>query len=391
LVTTARSDYSTMYPVMRAAQEDRDIDARIFCAGMHLVERFGMTYQQLEFDGLDINEKIDYYVEGDTPLGLARSLGRGVTLFAEALERHKPDIIVVSGDRVENLALFTAATALQIPICHMCGGDITEGAFDNQVRHAMTKLSHWHMVSMPDHARRVLQMGEEAWRITMTGDAALDTVAGFQALSREELQKLEDIPCDGELVLSTFHPQTLGVNDGLQEYRNVLAILAEQTATPVLTYPNIDTGFEPLLEQIEAFRTVRPDAIVKKSFTRKGYYSMMAHAQFMIGNSSSGLWEAPSFELPCVNVGGRQDGRLRTSNVIDVDGLDVSALRRASIKAGSSAFRAGLKGIVNPYGHGGAAELTLSVLKNTPIDDRLLVKKFFELDIDPVKLGAEGF
>lgn len=390
LVTSARSDYSTMYPVMKAAQQDPEIESSVFCAGMHLVKEFGYTYRQLEADGLKISEKIDYHVPGDGVMALAQSLAQGVLLFSEALMRQKPDIILVSGDRIENMALFTAATALKIPICHMCGGDITEGAFDNQVRHMMTKLAHLHMVSMPEHARRVLQMGEEPWRITLTGDAALDTVVGFSPLTRQELFRLEQIPEQGDLVLSTFHPQTLGTVDSLQEYSNLLVVLAEVEAIPVLTYPNIDPGFEPLIDMLEGFKQVRPDAVIKRSFTRAGYYSMMSHASFMIGNSSSGLWEAPSFELPCVNVGGRQAGRLRAKNVIDVSGIELDLLRSAVRTAQSKEFRLSLNGLENPYGKGLAAALTLEVIKSTNLDDRLLMKKFYECSSDLSRVVIRG-
>ncbi len=390
LITSARSDYSTMYPVMQAAQLDPEIDASIFCAGMHLVEEFGYTYRQLEADGLEISEKVDYHVPGDGEIGLVQSLAKGVLLFSEALVRQNPDIILVSGDRIENMALFTAATALKIPICHMCGGDITEGAFDNQVRHMMTKLAHLHMVSMPEHARRVLQMGEEPWRITLTGDAALDTVVGFTPLNRKDLFSLESIPEQGYLALSTFHPQTLGEVDSLKEYANLLTALAEVDAIPVLTYPNIDPGFEPLIEMLEGFQRVRPDAVIKRSFTREGYYSMMAHAGFMIGNSSSGLWEAPSFELPCVNVGARQAGRLRAANVIDVDGLDLDGVRAAIKTAQSTAFRSSLKNLENPYGKGRAAALTLDVIKSASLGDRLLMKKFYECDAGLADVTIRG-
>jgi GDP/UDP-N,N'-diacetylbacillosamine 2-epimerase (hydrolysing) len=377
-VTTARSDYSTMFPVIKASLQDPSLETAVFCGGMHLLPQFGETYRNLLADGISIAEKIDFMSADDDVLAMARSLGKGVELFAKALLRHKPDFVVVSGDRIENLSLFAATTALQIPVAHLCGGDITEGAFDNQIRHTMTKLSHLHFVSMDEHRRRVLQMGEEPWRISVTGDAAIDTIMQFKKPDRESLAKELGLPVEKLWVLSTFHPQTLGSGDFVSQYRNLLDVLAEGAEIPILSYPNIDPGFENLTALIEQFRIRRPDALIVKSFTRESYYGVMSHSCYMIGNSSSGLWEAPSFRLPCVNVGGRQAGRKRGDNVIDVDGFDLSQMRSAVARAKSEIFQKGLSGH-NPYGSGGAAKLTLDRLKNAPSGDMLLVKKFFEI------------
>ena len=379
-VTTARSDYNTMYPVMQLAQKDTSIQAINFCAGMHLVERFGNTWQQLEQDGIHIDAKVDFHFTEDSDTGLGLALAQGGKAFTEALSTHRPDIICVSGDRIENLSLFVAATAMRIPIAHMCGGDITEGAFDNQVRHTMTKLSHLHFVSMPEHARRVVQMGEEPWRLTMTGDAAIDVILELEPLSREELFSAATIPADKEFCISTFHPQTLGTDNAVAQYETLLSELEKTEVVPVMIYPNIDPGFEPLIDMLEAFQAKRPDAVLRKSFDRQVFYTLMRHAKFMVGNSSSGLWEAPSFELPAINIGNRQAGRRRGENVIDVCGLDQKTMQGAFLKAQSEEFRNSLVGMKNPFGDGNAAVKTLKVLKETDLDDRLMIKKFFEIE-----------
>lgn len=386
-VTTARSDYSTMYPVMRAAIDNSELDAKIFCGGMHLLPKFGETFRQLEDDNIPITEKLHFFHEDEHPTALCDSIALGVQVFTKAFVKHDIDMVVVSGDRVENLALLSAATCLRMPICHLCGGDITEGAFDNQVRHTMTKLSHLHMVSMQEHYDRVVQMGEEPWRVAITGDAALDTVIDIEPYNREELAAIEDIPAQGDLVLCTFHPLTLGSENFKEQFSNVLAFLASGNEIPVITYPNIDPGFDDLIQQLNSFLNVKKNAILKKSFTRRGYYSMMYHAQFMVGNSSSGLWEAPSFRLPCINVGTRQSGRKRSCNVIDVCGDDLQVFKEAKVTLESHAFRRELEACENPYGTGHAAEKTISILKNTIIDDRLMVKKFFQI-ADPLKRGG---
>jgi len=385
-VTTARSDYSTMYPVMRAAVDDPGIDAKIFCGGMHLLKKFGETYRQLIDDGLPIAEKLNFFSEQETPTALSDSIARGVSMFTHALVKHDIDIVVVSGDRVENLALFSAVTCLRIPICHLCGGDITEGAFDNQVRHTMTKLSHLHMVSMQEHYDRVLQMGEEPWRITITGDAALDTVTSIAPYDRQDLFRLEGIPTDRELILCTFHPLTLGSEDFRSQFENMLQFLSTCAEMPIITYPNIDPGFDDLIHMLERFCEHRQDALVKKSFTRRGYYSMLSHAKLMVGNSSSGIWEAPSFKLACINVGSRQGGRKRSCNVVDIDGESLTQFLDARAFIDSGGFQASLALCTNPYGQGQAAQQTIDLIKSTVIDDRLMVKKFFQID-NPLAQG----
>lgn len=386
LVTTARSDYSTMYPVMQAAIDDIDIDAKIFCGGMHLLKEFGDTYKQLLEDGIPIDEKIDFFIADEKPNALTNSIAQGVTKFSAALLKHNIDILLVSGDRIENLALYCAATCLKVPICHLCGGDITEGAFDNQVRHTMTKLSHLHMVSMKAHYDRVVQMGEEPWRVTITGDAALDTVCNMEPYSRQQLNDAEGIPERKKLILCTFHPLTLGSEDFYSQFDNLLNFLIDQPQTPVITYPNIDPGFETLLSQLDTFIDRRPDTILKRSFTRRGYYSMMHHAEYMIGNSSSGIWEAPSFRLPCINIGSRQAGRMRSSNVIDISGNSQKEFKNALDICGSQEFQTNLKHCHNPYGSGHASKKIINTIKEIPIDDRLMIKKFFQIE-EPESVG----
>lgn len=389
-VSTARSDYNTMYPVMRSATRDPDIDAQIIAAGMHTVPAFGETWRQLEADGLTLAAKVVYLDDSDDAGRFARELGRGVAAFTDALERLAPQIVCVSGDRIENLSLFVAATALRIPVAHMCGGDITEGALDNQVRHVMTKLSHLHFVSMPEHARRVIQMGEEPWRVILTGDAAIDVIVDRTPLPRDAVETELGLSQGERFFMSTYHPQTLGEATAATQYANLLDAIAAVPERPVMIYPNIDPGFQPLVEMLERFRHQRPDAIIRQSLDRELFYGLMTHADYMIGNSSSGLWEAPSFALPAINVGDRQAGRVRGANVIDITGLDRDEMRAALDRARDPAFRASLAGMANPYGAGKAAQLTIDSLKTVALDTRLISKKFHEIAFDPLALGLGG-
>ncbi|MFK8036325.1 MAG: UDP-N-acetylglucosamine 2-epimerase [Hyphomicrobiales bacterium] len=389
-VSTARSDYNTMFPVMRRASGDPQIEAQIIAAGMHTVSEFGETWREFEKDGLTISKKVDYLNSSDVPGEFSKELGRGVEEFTEAFLDLKPDIVCVSGDRIENLSLFVAATALGLPIAHMCGGDLTEGAIDNQIRHVMTKLSHLHFVSMPEHARRVIQLGEEPWRVVLTGDAAIDIIVERKPMPRNHIEAELGLASGEPFFLSTYHPQTLGESKAVDQYRNLLAALADIPERPVMIYPNIDPGFQQLVSMLEHFKDRRPDVILRKSFERDLFYGLMSHAEFMIGNSSSGLWEAPSFALPSINIGERQAGRGRGDNVIDVTGLELTSITQAIQKARDPSFRKSLAGMKNPYGEGKAAAITIETLKSVPLDAALLYKKFFEIEFDPLLLGMKG-
>lgn len=389
-VSTARSDYNTMFPVMRRASSDPQIEAQIIAAGMHTVPTFGETWREFEKDGLSIAKKVDYLNDSDLPGEFSKELGRGVAAFTDAFLELQPDIVCVSGDRIENLSLFVAATALGLPIAHMCGGDITEGAIDNQVRHVMTKLAHLHFVSMPEHARRVIQLGEEPWRVVLTGDAAIDIIVERAPMPRKYIEAELGLRSGEPFFLSTYHPQTLGEANAVDQYRNLLEALADTPERPVMIYPNIDPGFQELVSMLEQFKDRRSDAILRRSFDRNLFYGLMSHAEFMIGNSSSGLWEAPSFALPSINIGDRQAGRVRGENVIDVTGLELSSITQAMHKARDPSFRKSLIGMKNPYGEGKAAKTTIDVLKSTALDAGLMYKKFFEIEFDPLVLGIKG-
>lgn len=378
-ITTARSDYNTMRPVMQLAQKNMRVNAQIFCAGMHLVPCFGNTWRQLEKDGIKITEKIDFLDERDTRESFANALGEGVKKFTKTFIKNKPNFICVSGDRIENLSAFVSATTLGIPIAHMCGGDITEGAIDNQIRHVMTKLSHLHFVSMEQHARRVIQMGEEPWRVVVTGDAAIDIIKKTKRVKRSYLETTLGLDQGEQFFISIFHPQTLGKEKSEAQYKNLLTAIRNVKARPLFIYPNIDPGFKPLRQMLDDFCVQRPDAIRADSFETEIFYGLLEHANFLIGNSSTGIWEAPSFQLPAINIGERQKGRMRGENVIDCSGMDAKAISLAISKAQSINFQNSLKGITNPYGDGNAAKKIISKLISTPINDRLFIKKFHEI------------
>lgn len=378
VVTVARSDYGIYLPVLRRIEAESDLRLRLFVGGMHLSPEFGLTVKAIEADGLEITERVEMLLSSDTPEAIAKSMGLGLIGFGQAYTVQRPDILLVLGDRFEMHAAALAALPFKIPVAHIHGGEVTEGAIDDSLRHSITKLSHLHFVSTEEYGRRVKQMGEEPWRIIVSGAPGLDNLRGFKPFDQEELRVRYGIDFFRPTLLVTYHPVTLEYEDTQLQIENLLASLEDVEANIVVTYPNADTQGRLIIDKLEAFCSRHERAYVVKDIGTKGYFSMMMQAAAMVGNSSSGLIEAPSFELPVVNIGSRQQGRIRAGNVIDV-GYDKPAIAAGIQKAISEEFRAGLAGLKNPYGEGRAAELIVQRIKEVEINARLIRKHFCDL------------
>lgn len=378
VATSTRSDYSSYLPVLRAIASDPGLELHLLVSGMHLSPEFGYTVTEIEADGFTIHERIEMLLSADTPAAIAKSIGLGTLGLAQSFANLQPDLLLVVGDRFELLAVAAAALPFGIPIAHVSGGDITEGAFDNQVRHAISKLSHLHFVSMQKHADRLIQMGEESWRVIVTGDPALDLLHQITLLTRAELSAVLELELEPPVLLVTFHPTTLGTASVAEEIDCLLEALSHVQATMIFTYPNADTGNREIIERIQRFAASRPRAQCFTHLSQVGYYSLLAQADLMVGNSSSGIWEAPSFHLPAVNIGDRQRGRLQAGNVLDV-GFNVDDILSAIQRGLTAEFRASLSDIRNPYGDGYAAPRIVNTLKNVKLGPGLLQKKFVDL------------
>ena len=376
VVTVSRSDYGHLRPVLEGIRSAPDLDLALFVAGMHLSPGFGLTVREIEADGVPIAERIDMLEGGDTPEAVAASTGRGVAGFARAYARQRPDLLVVLGDRFEMLAAAVAALPFVLPVAHIHGGEVSEGAMDNQIRHAITKLAHLHFASAEPHARAIARMGEEPWRIHTVGAPGLDRLADLEALPREVLALELDLPADGPWLLVTFHPVTLEYGDTAGHIDELLAALEKTDGTLVMSYPNADTSGRLIIERLEEFAARHPRRCrLARNLGERLYLSLLRYADIMIGNSSSGLIEAPSFGLPVVNIGARQRGRLRGGNVIDVEPAREDILRGIEV-AQTPAFRARARAAANPYGDGRAAPRIVEVLRTVPLDRRLVQKRF---------------
>jgi len=378
-VTVARSDYGIQRPVLDALRAAPDFAVEVIAAATHLSPAFGLTVQQVEADGYAPVARVEMTIAGDTPTAIALSTGIGVQGFASAIAAATPDLLLLVGDRFETLAAGVAAVPLTVPIVHLHGGEVTEGAFDDQIRHALTKMSHVHCVSTGAAARRVAQMGEEAWRICASGAPGLDSLFRVQRLPRAALEARLGLSLDTPPLLVTFHPVTLQPETMAAEIEALITALRRVDLPVVVTAPNADTAYAQIRAAWAAFAAMRPGRVaLVESLGTEGYVSMLHEAAAMVGNSSSGLIEAPAIPLPVVNIGLRQAGRDRAANVIDAapeaDAIDV-AIRQAT----SSAFRASLAGLVNPYGDGHAVERIMAHLRGLPDRATLLRKRFVEV------------
>ncbi len=379
VVSTSRADYSYYLPLLRAITEDPELRLHLLVSGMHLVPEFGLTVKAIEADGFPIAARIETLVASDTPEAIGKSMGLAVIGFAQAFAAFRPDILVVLGDRFEMHAAGLAALPYKLPVAHLGGGDVTEGAIDECLRHSLTKLSHLHFVAGAEQQARILQMGEEPWRIFVTGALSLDVIHSTPRLSTQEMAERFGVPLDRPFLLATYHPVTLEYEKTGEQITQFLSALDEIGMPVLFTAPNADTAGRLIATAMQEYVAAHPESRLVESFGAAGFFTCMSLAAAMAGNSSSGIIEAASFELPVVNVGKRQCGRLRARNVIDCGDSRteiVAALRRAL----EPEFRSSLRGLENPYGTGTATTQTIHQLKTIAIDDKLIRKRFMKRD-----------
>jgi UDP-hydrolysing UDP-N-acetyl-D-glucosamine 2-epimerase len=388
VVTGTRAEYGLLRRVIRKLEAAADIDLQLIATGMHLSPDFGMTVREIEADGVRINDRIEMLLSSDTAAGVGKSMGLGLIGFSDAFARLKPDLVVVLGDRFEIFAAAAAALVARLPIAHIHGGETTEGAFDEAIRHSVTKMSHLHFVAAEPYRDRVIQLGESPERVFLVGGLGVDAIMDLQPLDRESLARRLGFDFRARNLLVTFHPATLDdaeAGDQVAALLEALDTLGESTGL-IFTLPNADTGGRTIARQIEAFANSRPNAVVHASLGQLGYLSCLGQVDAVVGNSSSGLIEAPSFGIATVNIGDRQAGRLKAASVIDC-APQADAIRAALTRALSPEFREEIASVVNPYGEGGASEAIVRILREHPLEG--LLKKQFH-DLAPTGEGAGG-
>lgn len=378
VVTGTRADYGLLRWVMGGIASSNVLDLQVVATGSHFSQGHGLTYRAIEEDGFRIDRKVEMLVSSDSAVGVTKSFGLCAIGMSEAFESLHPDVVLILGDRYEALATAAAALIARVPVAHVHGGESTEGAIDEAIRHSLTKMSHLHFVAAPEYAARVVQLGEQPSRVHVVGALGLDSLVRLDLLDRLQLEALLGMPLPTNNLVVTFHPATLDKFDAARQTAELIAALESYpTVGLVVTLPNADPESEVIREMLVRFAEGRAGTSVHASLGQVGYLSALKHSSGVIGNSSSGLIEAPSLGIPTINIGSRQTGRLKAASVLDCP-PDRVAIRSAIDEALSAGFAGACRDVCNPNGLPGASERVVSVLEQVSVET-LLKKQFNDL------------
>lgn len=378
VVTGTRAEFGLLRWLMQEVQQTPELELQVLATGMHLSPEFGLTYREIEQAGFTIDARVEMLLSADTATAVTKSMGLGMIGYADAYARLYPDLIVVLGDRFEIFAATAAALIAGIPVAHLHGGETTEGAFDEAIRHSITKMSHLHFVAAEDYRRRVIQLGEKPERVFLVGGLGIDAIKRTALMTREELEASIDFKLGRRNLLITFHPVTLEGQSSGHQMAELLAALGQLKDTHLIfTMPNADTGGRELTTMVDEFVANHANARVFSSLGQLRYLSCMKFVDAVVGNSSSGLAEAPSMGIATVNIGDRQKGRISAESVINCP-PERQAIHDTIQHLYSQEFRKTLASVVNPYGSAGASERIVQILKDYPLDG-ILKKSFYNL------------
>ncbi len=372
VVTTSRADYGHLYWPLRELAAHPEVDLGVFVLGAHLSPQFGMTVKEIERDGFPVKGRIECLLNSDTDTAMAKTIGIAILGLADAWTAWRPDLLLLIADRYEMLAPASVALAMRIPVAHIEGGEVSQGAIDDHVRNALTKLAHLHFTSTETARQRVIAMGEEPWRVHRAGAPSLDHLQRSKLLDRSELEERLKIRIARPAVLVAWHPVTILANTNA-EASAFYAAIEQVSAQVIFVFPNADAGSHELIERTQAIVKTRRDAHLFVNLDPVTYWSLLGQVDALVGNSSSGIMEAASFGLPVVNVGMRQQGRERAGNVLDVP-AERQAITQAISKAIEPEFREHLVDMTNPYGDGTASRTIVNVLTGVPLNN-LLIKE----------------
>ena len=370
VITTSRADYGHLYWPLRDLSKNENVDLKIIALGSHLSPEFGNTFQEIINDGFTIDSRIECLLSSDSDIGMAKTIGMATLSLADVLGQMRPDLLLLIADRYEMLAPASVALALRIPIAHIEGGEVSEGAIDDAVRNALTKMSHIHFTSTCAARERVIAMGEEDWRVHRAGAPSLDHLRRRTLLTREDVEHKLQLDLRQATILVVYHPVTIA-RDTLTEADALFEALARLPDQLLFCYPNADAGSRALIARTESFLADRRGGKIFTNLDALTYWSLLRYIGMLVGNSSSGIMETASFALPTINVGIRQQGRERAMNVLDAD---PSAILEAVAKARTPEFRRSLDGMTNPYGDGFASDAIVKVLTTVPLTQELLMK-----------------
>lgn len=377
VITGSRAEYGTMYYLIKEINDDPDLILQIIVTGTHLSPEFGLTYKEIIKNNFKISKKIEIIQSSDTSIGICKSMGLAMISFSEAFEELKPDICLVLGDRYEIFSAASSAMISRIPIAHIHGGESTEGVIDEAIRHSITKMSHLHFVANNEYLKKVVQLGENPKRVFNFGTPLLDSIFNIKILSFAKLEKALNFKLGVKNFLVTFHPVTLEENTSSIQFENLLAAISKFDDIKIIfTLPNSDTNGRVIIKMIDDFVNENPlKAVSFSSLGQLRYFSVLKHFNVIIGNSSSGLSEAPSFKIPTINIGDRQNGRIKAKSVIDCS-PEIGNIIKGINKALSRPFQEKLKTTINPYGKKGASIKIKNKIKSYNLDG-ILKKKFY--------------
>ncbi len=380
VVTATRAEYGLLKCLLDDIKADNDLDLQIIATGTHLSPEFGLTSKQLEGDGFTVNKKIEVLLSSDTPVGVSKSMGLAQISFAEAFDELKPDIVVVLGDRYELIPIVSAANIARIPVAHLSGGEMTEGAMDEMFRHAITKLSQLHLTAMDEYTHRVIQMGEQPSSVYTVGEIGLDNLMRMKLMSRSDFENSIGCGLKKRNILFTYHPETTqDITKTETDFSKILLSLDRLEDTLLIfTKANADVGGRLINKMIDEYIAQNKDrAICFASLGQLRYLSALKYVDAVVGNSSSGIVEAPSFKIATINIGNRQRGRIRASSILDVD-VNEDKIFNAIQRIYTSEFREILKDTTNPYGQGNSSHKVVHVLKQVDLSS-LKMKRFYDI------------
>ena len=378
--TGTRAEYGLLSPIIKGLDKSPHADLALIVGGMHLSSEFGYTVSEIENDGIPISGRLEFLVSSETAVGISKSMGLAIISAAEYLERERPDIIVLLGDRFEAMAVAQAAMIARIPIAHIHGGEITEGSIDEAIRHSITKMSHLHFASTDEYAKRIHQLGENPDNIFNFGALGIDNIKNLELLTKEELSKSIEFSLNKKYIIVTHHPVTLSSDSGIEGLCNLLSILDEYPDYQlIISYPNADTKNRAIIELLEKYYLKdKKRTFLTHSLGLQKYLSAVKHCELVVGNSSSGIIEAPTLGVPTVNIGDRQKGRIHGYSVLNCDD-SLASIRKTMAHALSSDFRQLCKNAKNPYGDGQSSRKILEILIKFPLEN-IIFKQFYDLE-----------
>ncbi|MFW0713416.1 UDP-N-acetylglucosamine 2-epimerase [Aliarcobacter butzleri] len=380
VVTGTRAEYGLLYWLMKEIEGDKELELQLIVTGMHLSPEFGLTYKEIEKE-FKIDKKVEMLLSSDTSIGISKSIGLAQISFCEAFEELKPDILIVLGDRYEIFSATSTAMIARIPIVHLHGGETTEGAFDESIRHSITKMSHLHFTAAEEYRNRVIQLGEQPSKVFNIGGMGIENIKRMKLLSKEEFENSIDFKLNKKNILVTFHPVTLENSTAQEQFQELLEVIDELEDTNIIfTKANSDTDGRIINQMIDEY--VAKNFHKSVQFTSLGqlrYLSALQYVDAMVGNSSSGLLEAPSFKIGTINIGDRQKGRIKANSVIDCS-TNKTDIEKAFEKLYSKEFQDILQNVENPYGDGCASKKIIEVLKNVDLQN-ILKKTFYDLKV----------